>query len=142
MAALFEVNDPYEMNVLLRALFVAKFHAPDDGPELAGSPILARLCERVVASVRRHLAEVAVGRSNWGRWSRMRGSSTSGCCSARMWLPSRRYGNWPAVPRMPNPARHRTAARRACPVPCRGARPVGFMFSGGTFAWGTRDRSE
>ena len=48
MATLFVVDDPYEMNALLRALFAAKFHAPDDGPELAGSPILARLCERAM----------------------------------------------------------------------------------------------
>jgi hypothetical protein len=46
--ALFVVDDPSEMNVLLRALFAAKFHAPEDGPELAGSPILARLCERAM----------------------------------------------------------------------------------------------
>ncbi|MDY3558588.1 hypothetical protein R5W23_005709 [Gemmata sp. JC673] len=37
------------MNTLLRALFAAKFHAPSDGPELAGSPIMARLCERAMA---------------------------------------------------------------------------------------------
>ena len=48
VATLFVVDDPYEMNALLRALFAAKFHAPDDGPELAGSPILARLCERAM----------------------------------------------------------------------------------------------
>ena len=49
MAALFVVDDPGEMNALLRVLFAAKFHAHDDGPELAGSPILARLCERAMA---------------------------------------------------------------------------------------------
>lgn len=48
MAALFAVDDPYEMSALLRALFAAKFHAHDDGPELAGSPVLARLCERAM----------------------------------------------------------------------------------------------
>jgi hypothetical protein len=46
--ALFVVDDPYEVNALLRALFAAKFHAPEDGPELAGSLILARLCERAM----------------------------------------------------------------------------------------------
>ncbi len=50
MPVLFTVEDPYEVNVLMRALFAAKFHAPDDGPELAGSPILARLCERAIES--------------------------------------------------------------------------------------------
>ena len=49
MAALFVVDDPSEMNALLRALFAAKFHAAEDGPELAGSPILAQLCERAMA---------------------------------------------------------------------------------------------
>jgi hypothetical protein len=49
VAALFAVDDPYEMIALVRALFAAKFHAPEDGPELAGSPILARLCERAMA---------------------------------------------------------------------------------------------
>ena len=49
MEALFVVDEPGEMNALLRALFAAKFHAHDDGPELAGSPILARLCERAMA---------------------------------------------------------------------------------------------
>ena len=48
MAALFLVEDPIEVNVLLRALFAAKFHAPADGLELAGSPILACLCERAM----------------------------------------------------------------------------------------------
>jgi hypothetical protein len=49
VASLFVVDDPHELNALLRALFAAKFHAHDDGPELAGSPILARLCERAMA---------------------------------------------------------------------------------------------
>jgi hypothetical protein len=39
----FAVEDPGEVNALFRALFAAKFFAPEDGPELAGSPILARL---------------------------------------------------------------------------------------------------
>jgi hypothetical protein len=46
VAALFVVDDPCELNALLRAVLAAKFHAPEDGPELAGSPFLARLCER------------------------------------------------------------------------------------------------
>ena len=48
MAALFAVDDPYELNALVRALLAAKFHAPEDGLELPGSPLLARLCERAV----------------------------------------------------------------------------------------------
>jgi hypothetical protein len=48
VASLFVVEDPYELNALLRALFAAKFHAPEDGLELPGSPFLARLCERAV----------------------------------------------------------------------------------------------
>jgi hypothetical protein len=48
VTTLFAVDDPYEVNVLLRALFAAKFHAPEDGLELAGSPILAQLCERAM----------------------------------------------------------------------------------------------
>ena len=48
MAALFVVDDPGEVMALLRALFAAKFHAPENGPELAGSPTLARLCERAM----------------------------------------------------------------------------------------------
>ena len=51
MAALFEVDDGFELNALLRALFAAKFRAPADGLELPGSPILARLCERAMASM-------------------------------------------------------------------------------------------
>src|SRR5262245_58761782 len=83
--ALFEVNDAFEVNVLLRALFAAKFYAPADGLELPGSPILAELCERamtaaqeafainsnqvpvpeVVASVRSHISRVADRGGNW-----------------------------------------------------------------------------
>lgn len=48
MTPLFVVDDAMEVNVLLRALFAAKFSAPADGPELPGSPILARLCERAM----------------------------------------------------------------------------------------------
>lgn len=48
MAPLVSVDEPGEIVALLRALFAAKFHAPEDGPELAGSPILARLCERAM----------------------------------------------------------------------------------------------
>ncbi|MDB5311322.1 MAG: hypothetical protein JWO38_5524 [Gemmataceae bacterium] len=51
MAALFVVDDPYELNALLRALFAAKFHAPEDGLELAGSPFPARLCERAMEAL-------------------------------------------------------------------------------------------
>ncbi len=98
MAALFVVDDPYEMNALLRALFAAKFHAHDDGPELAGSRILARLCERAMAGfvaaqeagrlpgspaqtraawamppgseiVAAVRRHLAVGGGNWPRWS-------------------------------------------------------------------------
>jgi hypothetical protein len=46
VAALFAVDDPYELNALVRALLAAKFHAPEDGLELPGSPLLAKLCER------------------------------------------------------------------------------------------------
>jgi hypothetical protein len=47
----FTVEDPGEVNALFRALFAAKFFAPEDGLELAGSPVLARLCERAVDAV-------------------------------------------------------------------------------------------
>lgn len=50
VTTLFVVDDPYEVLALLRALFAAKFHAPEDGLELAGSPILARLCERAMGA--------------------------------------------------------------------------------------------
>ncbi len=48
MASLFTVDDPSELNALVRALLAAKSYAPDDGPELAGSPLLAALCERAM----------------------------------------------------------------------------------------------
>jgi hypothetical protein len=47
MAALFEVNDPLELNALLRVLLEGKFSL-DVSPEVAGSPIVAHLCERVL----------------------------------------------------------------------------------------------
>ena len=37
MAPLVRVDEPGEIVALLRALFAAKFHAPEDGPELAGA---------------------------------------------------------------------------------------------------------
>src|SRR5579884_4222449 len=48
MTVLFEVSDPYEVNALLTALLEAKFHPRPEHPELAGSPLVARLCERAV----------------------------------------------------------------------------------------------
>jgi len=51
VTTLFAVEDPGEINALFRALFAAKFFAPEDGLELAGSPILARLCERVMDAI-------------------------------------------------------------------------------------------
>lgn len=48
MAALFAVDDPYEVHILLQALFAAKFHASEDSLDLAGSPMLASLCERAM----------------------------------------------------------------------------------------------
>ncbi|WP_020470677.1 hypothetical protein [Zavarzinella formosa] len=98
MVALFTVDNPLELNVLLRALFSAKFYDHADGPELAGSPFMSRLCERamesfanaqdagllpgnsermrskhpdarVVACVRSHVAAIAAGEGNWPQWS-------------------------------------------------------------------------
>jgi hypothetical protein len=48
VAAFFEVDEPYEVNALLTALLEAKFHPDPKRREVAGSPFVARLCERAV----------------------------------------------------------------------------------------------
>jgi hypothetical protein len=56
---LFEVDDPYEVNALLVALTEAKFHPDPERREVAGSPFVARLCERAVEA---YVAAQAAGR--------------------------------------------------------------------------------
>ncbi|VTS06056.1 hypothetical protein [Tuwongella immobilis] len=51
MSARFVVDHPVEIHALVQALFAAKFHAHGDNLELAGSPIVARLCERAMEAM-------------------------------------------------------------------------------------------
>jgi hypothetical protein len=97
MASLFVVDDPNEMNALLRALFAAKFHAPEDGPELAGSPILARLCERAMAGfVAAQEAGLLPGSPEQTRasWSQPPGAEVVASVRRHLSAVGRGRGNW------------------------------------------------
>jgi hypothetical protein len=102
VSALFAVDDPHELNALLRALFAAKFHAPEDGLELPGSPLLARLCERAMeAFVAAQEAGLLPGDAAQTRAShRAMTPGTEVVASVRRHLVAvaARGGNWAVVP--------------------------------------------
>ena len=65
MAALFSIEDSWELLAMQRALFTAKF-APDSPAEFAGSPLLAAICERAVAALQQVNADSSGHR--WAEW--------------------------------------------------------------------------
>jgi hypothetical protein len=51
MNSLFQVSDKAELRALFKALLEAKFHPDPETPEVQGSPLVAAICERVLAAM-------------------------------------------------------------------------------------------
>jgi hypothetical protein len=66
------IKDRWELLALHRALFEAKLHSAPEDRDIVGSPVLARLAERVVDEL--IAAETREGDANsktrWGTWRR------------------------------------------------------------------------
>lgn len=66
--ALFSINDKEELLALFKTLMEAKFHHDPDSLEVQGSPIVARICERVAEA----LITTEEREYNWGNAQRWR----------------------------------------------------------------------